>query len=199
MLESGLIMSVSDAYKLREGASGYRKLVNDLFTIVRGFGGQVPEGGWPAPKTQPAGSATAYYWPIPQMGQEPSVQPNIALSKSLLTITLSPQHAARLHDSKSFSGDVAKLSGGNGPTDIAWVDFAGIIKLVRPWVNTMGVPALMAEAKADAPEGLRPADIPAQVATVFDVLSCLKTFAAATYAEGGATVTHHKTVIQDIK
>ena len=42
-------------------------------------------------------------------------------------------------------------------------------------------------------------DIPAQVATVFDVLSCLKTFASATYAEGGATVTHHKTVIQDIK
>ncbi|MBX7105004.1 MAG: hypothetical protein K1X57_13040 [Gemmataceae bacterium] len=199
MLEFGLLMSVSDSAKLVEAFQGYRKFVNDLLGIARGFGAPIPEEPWPKPKTTEAGSATAFYWPIPDMGQDSSIVPNLAVSKNLLTVTFSTAHAARLHGSKPLAADVAGLANGQGVVEASWVDFAGLVRLARPWAEAFMVPAMMADARPDGPPGLRPADVAPQVATVFEVLGCIKNFTSATYAEAGATVTHHKTVVEDLK
>ena len=88
MLEIGLLFGVSDAEKLVESFKGYRKLVNDILDVARTFGGEmIPEGGWPVPKTQAVGAANAFYWPLPPMGQDAAIQPNIAVSKSMMSIS----------------------------------------------------------------------------------------------------------------
>ena len=133
------------------------------------------------------------------MGQDEVIQPNIAVSKSMMSIAMSLQHATRLHTSKPLTGDWKALANGNAVHEIAFVDFAGLMKTTRPWVEKLGVPALLKEVKDNAPEGLRKEDIPAQVATLLDVLSCLKSAAAVTYREGANTVTHSVTVVEDIK
>jgi hypothetical protein len=199
MLELGFAFTVSDSDKLVQSFVGYRKLVNDLLGIARNFGAPIPEEAWPKPQTAEVGTAKAFYWPLPDLGQDKSIRPNIAVSKNLMTFTLSTGHAQRLHETKAFAADVAALAGGKPVLEAGWMDFAGLIQLARPWVDTFGVPALVAEAQADGPPGLRPADIPAQMATVFEVLGCLKNYTSATYSEPGATVTHSKTVIRDLK
>ncbi len=200
MLEVGFLFGVSDAEKLVESFKGYRKLVNDLLDVARTFGGgMIPEDGMPAPKTQAVGTANAFYWPVPPMGQDPAIQPNIAVSKSMMSISMSMQHATRLHTNKPLVGNWKALANGNAIHEIAWVDFAGLMKTARPWVEKLGVPALLKEVKDNAPEGLRKEDIPAQVATLLDVLGCLKSAAAVTYRDGANTVTHSVTVVEDIK
>lgn len=199
MLEFGLIFGVSNSEKLLEAFKGYRKLVNDLLDVARGFGAEIPEGGWPAPKTEAIGAATAFYWPLPPMGQEESIQPNIAVSKSLLTIATSMKFAGRLQANQPNAFDWKALANGNPIQAATWVDSAGLLKVVRPWVEKLGVPAMQAEAKDDAPEGMRKADIPNLVATVLDVLACIKSGASVTYREGGNTITHMRSVIEDIK
>jgi hypothetical protein len=199
MVEMGLLFGVSDATKLIEAFQGYRKLINDLMDVARGFGAQVPEDGIPAPKSQSAGSATAYYWPMPPMGQDETVQPNVAISKSLMSISLSMQHAARLHSNKPLAGDWKALANGNPVQEVAFVDFAGMLKVARPWVEKIAVPNMLKEAKDNAPEGMRKADIPPQVSAIFDILSCLKSASAVTYRDSNNTVTHSVTVVEDIK
>lgn len=200
MLEVGLLFGTSDSDKLVESLKGYRKLLNDVLDVARTFGGgNIPEDGVPVAKTQSVGAGTAYYWPVPPAGQDEKIQPNIAISKSLMSITMSMQHATRIHTSKPLRGDWKTLANGNAAQEVAWVDFAGMLKTARPWIEKLGVPALQKEAKDGAPEGLRKEDIPPQVATLLDVLSCLKSAAAVTYREGNNMVTHSVTVVEDIK
>jgi hypothetical protein len=199
MMEMGLLFGVSDAAKLVEAFAGYRKLINDIMDVARGFGVEIPEDGIPAPKSQAAGSATAYFWPMPPMGQDEAIQPTVAISKSLMTITMSMQHSTRLHSNKPLAGDWKALANGNAVQEVAWVDFTGLMKLARPWVEKLGVPAMQMEAKDSAPEGMRKDDIPGLVSTLLDVVGCLKNSATVTYRDGNNTVTHSVTVVEDIK
>jgi hypothetical protein len=57
----------------------------------------------------------------------------------------------------------------------------------------------VAEVPPTAPPGLGRADIPGQVATVLDVLGCLRRYTSVTYREGAATVTHGELVVRDLK
>lgn len=199
MLEFGLVWGVSDADKLLEAFKGYRKLVNDVLDVVRTFGAPIPPDGWPAPETKKAGAATLYHWPLPPMGQDESIMPNLGISKNLLTFAFSAQHAERLHNSASGGSEFQQLAGGKPILMAASFDFAALLKAVRPWVEKLGMPALLSTVPDDGPEGLRRADIPAQVKTIFDVMGCLKGFRQATYRDGNATVTHHIAIMEDLK
>jgi len=199
MFEVGLVWGVSDSDKLLEAFKGYRKLVNDILGVARGFGVPIPEDGWPAPETKKAKDATLYYWPLPPMGQDESIMPNIGISKQFFTIALSAQHAERLHSSNPIGSDLQQLAGGKPILLAGKFDFAELLKAARPWVEKLGVPALVAEVKDNAPEGLRKADIPPQVKTVLDVLSCFKGYREVMYRDSNATVTHYVTIIEDLK
>jgi hypothetical protein len=89
-----------------------------------------------------------------------------------------------------------------GPREVlgaAVVDFAGLIGAARPWIEAFAVPAAVAQIPDDAPPGLTRAEVPAQVRTVLDVLQCIRRFAAVTYRDGDATVTHTESVFEDLK
>jgi hypothetical protein len=199
MIEIGMIWGVSDADKLLEAFKGYRKLFNEVLSVIRGSGVPIPEGEWPAPETKKAGPATLYYWPFPSMGQDESIMPNIGISKQFFTFTISALHAERLHTSKPIGTEFQRLADGKPILMAAQCDFSGLLTVARPWIEKLGVPALMAEIKDDAPEGLRKADIPPQVKTVLDVLSCIKSFREVTYRDTNATVTHFVMTIEDLK
>lgn len=198
MLEVGLEFGVSNAELLVKAFKGYRELVNDVLVQARNFGAGIPEDGWPAPKTQKAGPATLYYWPLPQAGQDPQIMPNIGVSDKLLTFTLSATHAERLHRGGSPNAAIEKLAGGKTVSAAAGINFEALIAATKPWVDTFGVPALQEAADDNAPVGLRKADIAPQVAAAIDILSTLKSMMMVTYRDGNATVTHSQLTVKDI-
>jgi hypothetical protein len=199
MVEIGLIWGISDPEKLLEAFKGYRKLVNDIFGVVKAFLPGAPDEIWPQPDTEKVGAATMYFWPIPPLGQDASINPNLAISKQFLTFSLSAKHAERLH-ATSGNGDLFKdLAGDKKLLSAASFRFPELLNVARPWVEKFMVPAMMADAPADGPEGLRKADILPQVKTVFDVLSCLKSYREVSYRDSSATVTRHVTVVEDLK
>jgi hypothetical protein len=199
MIELGVVCSVADAGKLVKAGAAYRELVNDALNLAREHGAPIPEGGWPAPETKKAGGATLYFWPVPQMGQDESVQPNIGVSEKLLTFTLSQQHAERLHKLSPLAGDLRRLAGGKSVTAAAAVDFDGMLRAAWPWFETFAVPAMEADTPEDGPPGLRRADVAPQAKTVYEVLRCIKGMRTVTYREGNATVTHFEAVVEDLK
>ena len=57
----------------------------------------------------------------------------------------------------------------------AAIDFSGIVGVVRPWIEKVAMPHMLADIPADAPPGLKANEIPAQVKVVFNVIQCLRT------------------------
>jgi hypothetical protein len=159
----------------------------------------VPEGGIPAPEAKKAGSGTAYFWPLPQMGQDQQIQPNLALSEKLLVKSLSLRHSERLLTPTSLATLGGVLESNRSLIMLSAVDFAGIVETARPWVEKFAVPVILEEVPEDAPPGLTRQEIPDQIRKVLDVLQCLRGYRSVSYRDGDATVTHGETVIQDLK
>lgn len=199
MAQVGLVFGVSDSALLIKAFKGYRELVNDILNVARGFGANIPEEGWPAPKTQQVGDAALYFWPVPQEGQDSSIVPNIGVSPKVLTFTLSTQYAERLQKATPMKGDLMQLAGERPLLAANFVDFNALVNLGRPWFETFALPRIVAETPEDGPPGLRRADVAPQVKVVIDVIQCLKSYRDVTYREANATVTHSETIIRDLK
>jgi hypothetical protein len=197
MLELGCVHSVSDSALLLRAFRSYRELVNDVLAQARQFGAQVPED-LPKAQTKKVGPGMAYYWPVPEMGQDAQVQPNVALSEGVLAATLSLAHSERLLKPTPLAGDGGPLADKRPLLAASVVDFGGVLRAARPWVEKFAIPAL-AEVAEDAPPGLTRKELPGQVRTLLDVLQVFRGYRSATYREGNATVTHSETVIQDLK
>jgi hypothetical protein len=199
MLELGFVRTVKDPAKLLAGLGGYRDLINDVLDKAKQFGAPIPEGGLPKPEAKKVAGGTVYFWPLPPAGQDPQVQPNLALSNEVMTTTLSVKHSERLLEKTPLSVNGGPLAQKRPAIGIVVVNFAGFIGAVRPWVEQYALPLALEQMPDKTPPGLGKADIPDQVRTVFDVLGCLRQYTSVTYREGPATVTHSELVIRDLK
>jgi hypothetical protein len=198
LFEIGTVRTVKDSEQLLKALSDYRTLGTDVLAKAREMA-PVPEGGVPAPEAKKTATGTAYFWPLPQMGQDQQIQPNLGLSDKLLVKSLSLRHTDRLLTPTSLSTMGGLLESNRSLMMLSAVDFAGIVETARPWIEKFAVPAILEEVPDDAPPGLTRQEIPDQIRKVLDVLKCLRGFRSVTYREGDATVTHGETVIQDLK
>jgi hypothetical protein len=200
LLEIGLVMGVSDADLLIKGLKSYRQLINDILELGRNLSDKIPESGVPAAETKQLHSGTMYFWPVPDMGQDKQIQPNFAISRDFIVGSLSEGHSERILKTTSSGNELRRLADGKPISSAAMVDFAGIVSAARPWIEKFALPQALEQAPEDKmPPGMKKADIPPQVATIFNALSCLKRFASVTYREGDATVTHHEMIVEDMK
>jgi hypothetical protein len=193
MLEIGFVRTVKDSAKLVRAMRGYRELLNEILEKAKQFRAPIPEGGLPAPESKKVAGGTAYYWSLPDAGQDAQVQPNVALSDAVLAVTASVKHSERL-----LATTPNPLAAKQPLLSVAVVDFAGFFAAVRPWFE-FGLPMALESVPDNAPPGVGKKDIPGQVRTLFDVLGCLRSYTSVTYREGAATVTHSELVISDLK
>jgi hypothetical protein len=199
MLEVGVVRTVADAAKLVKAFQGYRDLINDVITKANDFGAGLPDGGLPKPEMKKGAAGTAYFWPIPQAGQDQQILPNFGLSEKLIAFGLSLKHTDRLLTSTPLKTEGGLLAENRPATLVAVIDFGGIIAAARPWIEQIALPAALEQMPDNAPPGAGKKDIPAQVKTVLDVIACLQSFTSVTYREGDVTVTHSLLVIRDLK
>ncbi|HEY1376267.1 MAG TPA: hypothetical protein VGF55_05710 [Gemmataceae bacterium] len=198
MLEVGIVRTVADSAKLVKAFQAYRDLANEVLAKAKEFGAQVPEGGVPKPEAKKSAAGTLYFWPLPPVGQDPQVQPNVGLSDKVMATSLSLAHGERLLTATPLAVAGGPLAEKRPATAAVVVDFAGLTAAARPWVE-VALAAALAEVPDDAPPGLGKKDIPPQVRTVLDVLGCLRRYTSVTYMEGAVTVTHGELVIEDLK
>jgi hypothetical protein len=199
--ELGIVRTVADSAKLTEAFRSYRSLINDALSKARDSGVPIPGEGIPKPQSQRVDVGTLYYWPleIPGGSLDKQVQPNFGISDKLFTFSLSLKHSERLLTPTTPQITEGPLAEKRPVLFAAVVDFGGFVKMVRPWVEELAVPAMLEQMPDDkAPPGLRKNEIPGQVKTVLDVLGCLRTYTAVKYREGDVTVTHSELVIRDL-
>jgi hypothetical protein len=198
MIELGALRTVADAKQLAGALAAYRDWVNKVLQTVRDNGAPLPEFAIPAAQSKAIGDGTAYFWPVPQEGQDERILPNLAIAPGLVVKSLSLGQSERLLASKPLA--VEGVAAPNRPLQsFSVVDIAGLVGLARPWVEKFGVPRLVAEIPPDAPPGLKPNEIPGQVRVALDVLQCIRTVRAEVYRDANATVTHTELVLRDLK
>lgn len=190
ILEPALIMGVSDADKLAQGADEVRKIINQIILEVRKLepNSQVPEFQIPAPKQMKLKAGTGYAWSLPaELGLESKVAPSAGMTNNVAAIGISMGHVERLLVATPLKVSGGPLADSKRPLSAAvYFDWAGCIDTLRPWVDyglALAGPQVPAE----------------EIRAVLDILQCFRGHTSATYLEGGVTVTHSEEVFQDLK
>jgi hypothetical protein len=198
MFEVGAVRTVGNTDQLVKSFGELRVWANDVLAKARENGAPLPEFSIPPAETKKLSDGTAYFWPLPQQGQDQQILPNLGVSSQMMCKSLSLAHTERLLNSSPLN--VAGIRAPDRPLQsMVAVDFAGMVGVARPWVEKLALPKMLAEVPADAPPGLTAKEIPDQVRTVLDVMQCLRSIRATTYREGNANVTHSEVVFEDLK
>jgi len=198
--EFALVRTISNEDKLVGAFAAYRKLASDLITQANAFGANLPIEELPRPDTQKAADGTVYYWPMDLPGEplDKQVQPSVGLSEHLFAFCLSRKHAERLLKTTPLTIAHAPLNDKRPATLAVVVNFGGMVRMVRPWLEKFALPQIVEHIPDNAPTGVGKKDVPDQVKTVLDVLGCLRTYTSLTYKDGDVTVTHGEMVIRDL-
>jgi hypothetical protein len=197
--ELGAVRTVKDSGKVLQALEAYRMLANDVIAKAREIGAPAPVGSIPAADSQKLTNGTAYYWPLPPLGFDQQIVPNLSLSDKLSIKSLSLKHSERLLASTPLSTLDGVLDAGRPVLATALVDLAAMTRTARPWVEKFALPAILEGVPETGPPGLTRKDIPDQVGKLFDVLQCVRGVRSSTYRDGEATVTHSEWIVEDLK
>jgi hypothetical protein len=206
--ELGLVLGVRDAELLGKAMGEYRKLINDALAAARELSqGLMPEIRVPPAERQEVKGGVLYYYPIPaQVGLDKQIVPTAGLGKQVAALTLSHSHAERLLARKPLQVHGGPLADSKRPLlGAIYFDWPALLNTAQPWIE-LGIQT--AVAKEGAPTGkkgkraklaINPEEILPQVQTLLEVLKVYKGTACAIYLDDGVTVTHARSVIQDLK
>ena len=215
-----LVLGVSDAELLKQGYEQYVDVINKAALKLHALDpDEVPRFRFPEPTAREVSEGTLYAFALPtELGINPKILPSIGLSDDTVVLTLSRRNARALLKSEplSLGGPLSDL--GKPMSGACYCNWAGIVETLRPWVHYGAKQEAKTRAVAlfdddgDDDDGDEDEDeedeeedepdleeILAQVDTVLDILKCVRGFSAATYTEGGATVTHFEMQVQDLK
>jgi hypothetical protein len=198
MIELGAVRTLKNAEQFQKSLGELRQWANDVLAKARENGAPLPDFNIPPAESKKLSDGTAYFWPLPDHGQEKQILPNLGVSSQIVCKSLSLAHTERLL--KSIPLNVAGVRTPDRPSQwMLAVDFAGMVGVARPWVEKLALPRMLAEVPADAPPGLTAKEIPDQVRTVLDVMQCLRSIRSISYRDGNANVTHSEVLFEDLK
>ena len=216
MIEFGIVASVSDAEKLREGAKEYIAVVRDAIALVREINPEeVPEFELPeAEERELTGGGTLYQFALPaEWGLDEQISPNAGITDKAAALTVMPAMTERLLGSTPLKIDTS-LDLKRPAATIMHCQFAEGIKAIRPWID-YGVGVATGSIKLEEEDGEEGDDeeeaqeqspmmfqlgmfVP-QVYQLLDVASVMKSATSITYEEDGVWVTHSETHIEDLE
>ncbi len=196
MLEPAIIVSVSDAAKLKRAFEDYYAVADEFVEILKG----IPKSGIPKdfkiprPRVFNIRLGTAYGYRLPaEWGVDRQVIPNAGLSEKVGVLSISGQHTLRLLGEKE-----AMIAGFPLPADrplamYGGLDFVVFVDALKPWVE-LGLEKGTASLDRQVAEMARQ-----HAKAVLEVLKVYRGSVSETYVEGKVTVTHSHDVFHDIE
>jgi hypothetical protein len=215
MIELGIVASVSDADKLREGVQEYISVVRDAIKLAREIDPEdVPEFDLPAAEEQElSGGGTLYRFALPaEWGLDDQVAPNAGIADAAAALSSMPATTERLLASTPLEIDTS-LDLKRPAATVMHFKIAEMIKSIRPWIDYgLGVATGTIKFKEEEIEADDDEDVEETSAMMFqvgmfmpqvyqllDVASVMKSATSITYEDDGVWVTHSETHIEDLE
>jgi len=221
MLELGIVASVSDAEKLRQGVREYAAVVKDGVALAReAYPDKIPEFECPkSEKRELSGGGALRVVVLPEdWGLDPQVAPNAGLTDTAAVLSTMPSTSERLLQSTPLAIDTP-LDLKRPAASVSHIEFHKMVGALRPWID-YGLDVAMGKLKVEdedndagneeneedtgAPQEQNPimlqmGFIVPQVQQFLDVASTLRSASSVSYQEEGVWVTHSETHFQDLK
>ena len=191
--ELGIVVGVSDRAKLEQAAERYWNLGDKLVAKARELAppGSIPEFSLPKPKVERANGRTVARFALPlEWGVHEQVEPTVGASDAVGVFALSAAHANRLLDEKPLKVDLLPFADRTRPLRSAFVfNWGAVADAAGPWADYLTGPNGPDGENAEARDIAR---------KVIRLAGTFRRYGAATYTEGGATVTHSEAVFADV-
>ncbi len=214
VFEIAIVVSVSDAERLRQGMKEYAAVVRDAVELVREMNpDDVPDFELPEPERRELqGGGTLYVYPLPEeWGVDSQVAPNAGLTDAAAALSTLPGTTERLLRSTPPKFD-SSLDLDRPAAQIVYCEFHKMVDAIRPWID-YGLDVAMGNLKAEDDDAEADEDDPPeqspmmmqmgfivpQVHQFLDVATTLRSASSVTYQEDGLWVTHSETHFQDLK
>lgn len=193
--EVALVYGVSDAARLEEACGEYFDLLNETIAALgRVFPGVLPPIRIPSPLMQKTATGKEFHYDIAEdLGLVPDIRPTAALEPKVAVLSLFAEQAARLAKAAPLAPTVLPKRRDEPAASASFVNFSGLIDLVKPWVEY----GFDQHAASDPDEAV-PAAVRDQILTVLDVLKCFRSSAGIAYFEGPALVEFGETIFEDL-
>jgi hypothetical protein len=217
MIELGIVCSVSDAEKLREGVKEYIAVIRDAIALAREIHPEdFPEFELPeAEKRELEGGGTVYHFPLPaEWGLNEDISPNAGITETAAVLTTMPETTERLLTATPLEIDTS-LDLKRPAAAVVHFKIAKTIESIRPWIDyglgvATGTIKVEEEDDADGEDEEDKAEevspimfqmglIVPQVYQLLDVVSTMQSATSITYEEDDAWVTHFETRIKDLE
>lgn len=206
--EPAILVSVSDADKLREAFSQYRSIANQMLAKLHEVNpDKIPELKIPRAKTTKGKAGTYYAYPLPESwGLDARLAPTAGLSDKVMAMTISRDHARRLLAETPLKVRGGPLENADRPLAVAtYFSMPRTVDALRPWLElaVQKITPRVMRVDEDDPNDKARADqmvttIGQHVRTVCDVLKVFRNYSSVTYLENDVWVTHATTVIRDV-
>ncbi len=213
MLELGLVWSVSDAEKLRQGVKAYFGVVQDTITLLHEMNpDEVEEINLPDPRNHELSEGGAVYSFVPpeEWGVDTQIALNGGMTNTVGAVSFFPGFTERLLVSTPLAIDTT-LDVNRAAAMVTYVQPAQFIEAVRPWID-YGFGVAMGQIKhaeeeepaeeepvQQSPAMMQAGFILPQIHQMLDVATTLKSISAVVYQEDGVWITHMEIHLEDLK
>ncbi len=219
MLELGIVLSVSDAEQLREGAVEYFSVVQDALRLIHEANPEkVPAIEVPEPKERAVEGGALYTYALPpQWGIDSQTAFNGGLTESMAAFSLLPAFTERMLESAPLKIDTA-IDMNRAAAKATHVQFAKLVGAIEPWINygfDVVAGKLKVEEDSEASESDATSDeevnpqqsavavqagfILPQIHQLLQVAAALRSYTSITYQEDDAWVTHVEMHLKDLE
>ncbi|MDO7681713.1 MAG: hypothetical protein MUQ52_04435 [Pirellulales bacterium] len=206
LIEPAIVFSLDDEALFREGLSDIFALSDKLLAVIR----EIDEDAIPSeyripdPEEKDAEGGSLWTFALPESELDEQIQLSIGVGKNAAVFSFTPTQAERILTSSplQLEGDFSQNLAAAAILD--WVAFAN---LLEPWATYVIRCGGMQQEKGrlDPDSTIGPdseteevTDALEQLATIFDVVRCLKSATAKTSIEEDATVTRWQNRIEDL-
>jgi hypothetical protein len=194
--EIGLAMGVTDAKRLKEGASEYFAVAREIVEVIRKYDPTALPPGFelsPPKVTQSADNAIYSYPLPPEWEVDENLVPNAGLSENVAVLSLSLDHTGRMLKKTPLTTGGVLVKTDKKLAAAAWFNLVDLLDASRPWIDYCFQRVDESQLGGDR------AAVVGQVHAVLDVLKCYQGVTAECYLEDDYLVTHSLAEIHDVK
>ena len=206
LIEPAIVLSLDDEALFREGLSDIFALSDKLLAVIR----EIDEDAIPSeyripdPEEKDAEGGSLWTFALPESELDEQIQLSIGVGKNAAVFSFTPTQAERILTSSplQLEGDFSQNLAAAAILD--WVAFANLLEPWATYVIRCGG-MQQEQGRLDPDSTIGPdseteevTDALEQLATIFDVVRCLKSATAKTSIEEDATVTRWQNRIEDL-
>lgn len=184
--EVGMVMKLKNKDLFLAGCDDIVQSINTLIDLAReqNPGNVPPNARIPEPMEESlAGGGTRYSYPLGAPAPWDQFEPQLAINKQVAVLGLSTRHVRDMYQGRPLAARPGWYSPKDSVAAVGFVDFAGIFRSLRPWVQYG-----LSMTNDDLQQPLGPPQGEVPVPTGSDVLQIWDTFKKLGKAAGTTTI-----------